>query len=1009
MTVDVGGAAGWDFFVSYTQADRGWAEWIAWELENAGYRVLIQAWDIVPGSSWVNRMDQGVSQAERTVAVLSTAYTTSVYGKAEWQAAWAADPLGERSKLLVVRVEDCPRPGLLNQIVSVDVFGVAQVEARRVLVDLVAGATSGRLKPPGQPLFPGGVRFPGALPAVWNVPSRNPNFTGRERELSRLVSGMDAGSVVAVHSLKGMGGVGKTQLAIEYAHRYAAEFDLVWWVRAEDSVAVPGELVRLAAWLGLPVDGDPVAVAEAVYAVLRGRRRWLLVFDNVEDSDTVRRWAPGGGGGRVLVTTRRAGLRAVGRVVDVDVFDRAESVALLTQRLPGISAEDADRVAELLGDLPLALEQAAAYMDVTSMPAPVYIGLLESSSLGEMLRRGVVVGHEHTVATVWRLSWQVLAVENPAAVELLRVCAYLAPEAIPLDLFTTHPDQIPVALGVAVGSVLEFTEAVGALTAYSLLRRDGDTVTVHRLVQASIRADHNTTTAAGTSHPHTVAIRLLQADAPRGVHGRPEDWPRWRQLLPHVLSATNHDNAVTDVGDLVTVSWLLDRAGTFLQTQGQLRSAEPLLRRAVAIGEQVYGPDHPAVATSLGNLAMVLQDLGRYGDAEPLIRRALAIDEQVHGPDHPAVATSLGNLALVLQDLGRAGEAEPLLRRAVVIGEQVYGADHPTVATWLGNLAVVLQDLGRYGKAEPLLRRAVVIGEQVYGADHPTVATWLSNLAMVLQDLGRYGDAEPLLRRAVAIGEQVYGADHPTVATWLSNLAMVLQDLGRAGDAEPLLRRAVAIGEQVYGPDHPTVATWLSNLAVVLQDLGRAADAEPLLRRALAIDEQVHGPDHPDVATRLSKLAMVLQDLGRAGDAEPLIRRALAIDEQVHGPDHPAVAVRLSNLAVVLQALGRYGDAEPLMRRALAIGEQVHGPDHPAVAILLGNLAMVLQALGRAGEAEPLLRRALAIGEQVYGPDHPTVATLRGNLATVLQDLGRLKGRRTLLSHVKDMLRWHNG
>ncbi|GAA1268408.1 toll/interleukin-1 receptor domain-containing protein [Saccharothrix xinjiangensis] len=226
---------GWDFFVSYTQDDRPWAEWVAWELEEAGHRVLIQAWDIVPGSNWVASMQEGVQKAERTIAVLSAAYASSAYGAAEWQAAWRDAPLGENRKLLVLRVEDCDRPGLLGSVVSEDLFGLSPDDARDRLLRVVKGAVEGRLKPASAPRFPGrrrGVvrepRFPGSLPGVWNVPARNPNFTGRAGSLERLREAMRSSGTVAVHSLRGLGGVGKSQLAIKYVHRFAGDFDVVW-------------------------------------------------------------------------------------------------------------------------------------------------------------------------------------------------------------------------------------------------------------------------------------------------------------------------------------------------------------------------------------------------------------------------------------------------------------------------------------------------------------------------------------------------------------------------------------------------------------------------------------------------------------------------------------------------------------------------------------------------------------------------------------------------------------
>ena len=254
--------AGWDFFVSYTQADRTWAEWIAWVLEEDGHKVLVQAWDFVPGSNWIQGMQAGAAKAARTIAVLSPAYLESEYGTAEWQAAWASDPAGAQRKLLVTRVKDCDRPGLLAGVVGVDLFGMTEAEARARLRTMVSSAVTGRAKPEVAPVFPGRAmprepRFPGALPRVWKVPARNPNFTGRAEDLAALARSLASGSTVTVQSLRGMGGVGKTQLATEFAYAHAGDYDLVYWIAAEEPATIPDQFTALARQLGLDPVPDP--------------------------------------------------------------------------------------------------------------------------------------------------------------------------------------------------------------------------------------------------------------------------------------------------------------------------------------------------------------------------------------------------------------------------------------------------------------------------------------------------------------------------------------------------------------------------------------------------------------------------------------------------------------------------------------------------------------------------------------------------------------------------------
>ncbi|MFD9741457.1 FxSxx-COOH system tetratricopeptide repeat protein [Umezawaea sp. NPDC059074] len=846
----------WDFFVSYTATDRSWAEWVAWQLEEAGHRVLIQAWDMVPGSNWVNSMHEGVQKAARTIALLSPAYLNSVYGTIEWQAAWRDDPLGEERKLLVFRVAECERPGLLGPVVSQDLFGLLEGATRRRLHDAVNAAVTGRAKPTVPPGFPGAgraiatePRFPGGFPEVWNIPPRNPNFTGRAESLTRLREVMRSSAAVAVHSLRGMGGVGKSQLAIEYTYRFADDFDVVWWIPAEQPSLIPNHLANLGEKLGVPARTDLVSMVSAAYDVLRGRTRWLLIFDNAEDPVTLREYLPPSTG-QVVITTRRAGFSALGAELNVDVLDPAESIALLKRRLPTITDDQAVELADELDGLPLAIEQASAYMITTGLAAPAYLELMQTHAT-EMIGRGRVAGREDTLVTLWDLSLSTLTQQQPAAVTLLDLLAYLAPEPVPLNLFTDHSNELSTPLAEAVASPVAFADVVGALVDHFLVRRTADDLTiVHRLLQQSIRSRHTATwPPEGAAHLRIIAQNLLVADLPNTIMSAPENWPRWRALLPHVLASCEefqaHSVKATD-----NESWLLDRAATYLRVHGQPVDARILFERALAIDEATYGPVHPIVATALSNLGGAVRDLGQPADAKPLYERALAIDEVTYGPDHPDVATALNNLGGAVRDLGQPADAKPLFERALAITEATYGPVHPTVAIRLNNLGGALRDLGQPADAKPLYERALAIAETTYGPDHPDVAASLSNLGGALRSLGQPADAKPLYERALTIAETTYGPDHPTVAASLSNLGVALSDLSQPANAKLLFERALAIDEATYGPDHPTVAIRLSNLGVALSNLGQPADAKPLYERALAINKTTYGPDHPDVASR---------------------------------------------------------------------------------------------------------------------------------------------------------------
>lgn len=502
-----------DFFVSYNQADKVWAEWIAWQLDQAGYTVRVQAWDFVGGMNFAAQMQQASTLCTRTIAVLSEQYLASEFGAAEWLAAFAADPVGEQRKVLVARVANCGRPGLLGPIIGIDLFDREEPAAKDALLRYIRGAVTGSNKPDVPPRFPGHVgtsapmlrrgdvqaptRFPGRGPSVWSVPDRNPNFVGRAVDLEQVGQDLLANGAVAVEAMHAMGGIGKTQLATEFCHRYASNYEVVWWFRAEQPELLPEQYAALAHAMGLNPPPDENAVRTAVHSALRDCPSWLLVFDNAERPHDVRRYypttlRPAGHPGHVLVTTRREGFREIGQVRRLDVISTSEAVALMRTRVPDITDADAEAIAAEVGCLPLAVEQAAAYLEqqAGAVSPAAYLRLLTTRT-GEMLGRGRPANHQDTIATLWRLSFDTVEQQNPAAVQLLSICAYLAPDAIPLDLFSHHPEQLPAQLASTVRDELLFAEAVGVLTGYSLASLSGRDLTLHRMVQAALRdRDH---------------------------------------------------------------------------------------------------------------------------------------------------------------------------------------------------------------------------------------------------------------------------------------------------------------------------------------------------------------------------------------------------------------------------------------------------------------------------------------------------------------------------------------
>jgi len=763
-----------DFFISYTRTDRAWAEWIAWQLETERYTTVLQAWDFRPGENFVARMRDALDQANRTIAVLSQAYLASPYCADEWTGAFLHDPTGQQ-RLLPVRVEACELPRLLATHIYIDLVTPDRATAR---TRLLMGIKQGRQRPEREPRFPRDPsgpantqqepRFPGQLPEISNLPARNPNFTGREDLLVWLAEHLKASSAAAVvhaQAMYGLGGIGKTQLAVEYAHRHQANYDLVWWIVAEQPLAIPGQLVGLARRLGLPDAPEQTETIQSLWDELRRRDRWLLIFDNAEQPADVRANWPQGGGGQVLITSRNPAWRGLAIPLEVNVLPRAQSIAFLVRRTGGDQEPTTlGTLAEVLGDLPLALDQAAAYIEETATPVGQYVSLFGQRAK-ELFTLGRPSNSQDTIATIWTLSLERIRTGNPAAQDLLTVCAFLAPDDIPRNLLPDHARFLPEPLAAAAADPLTWQQTIGALRRYSLITATEQTLSVHRLVQAVVRHALDPDRARSWAK---VGLMLIDQAFPDQAY-ESGHWPACTQLLPHALAVIEHADELA--GDTDTTASLLNKVGLYLWGRAEHTQAKPLLERALSIREARLGADHPTTANSLNNLALVLRAQGDLDRARTLHERALAIREARLGADHPLTANSLNNLATVLHAQGDLDRARTLHERALAIREARLGADHPTTAQSLNNLAAVLHDQGDLDRARTLHERALAIFEARLGADHPDTAWTLNALATVFADLGRLSAARVALIRAVASSKRRFGPNHPTTIEYRRNLA----------------------------------------------------------------------------------------------------------------------------------------------------------------------------------------------------------------------------------------------
>jgi tetratricopeptide (TPR) repeat protein len=734
--------------------------------------VVLDTRDWAAGENFVLKMNDALERADRVVALFSNAYfEPQRYTTIEWTTILAAG-----GHLVPLRIEDVSPPPVLRALIYRDLYGLREEQARRVLLEAVSGPR--RMDRP--PKFPGrhapdgsaraqrlGPRLPGALPAVWNAPIRSPAFTGRDGMMVRLREQLSSGGTAVVQALHGMGGVGKTQLAVEYVHRFAADYDLVWWVDAEKASLIGEQLAALGVAAGwVAPEGEISTSVATVKAQLRGRAGWLLVFDNAERPADLAPWLAEGPG-HALITSRNPGWGQLAVPMEVDVFTRPESVALLRAQVPTLSEVGAAQLAAALGDLPLALAQAAGVLAETGVPADEYLHILRSRA-AELLSEGAPISYPVSLAAAIRLAADRLADEDAAAAQLLELCAFLAPEPVPVALFTAAPaGALPQPLAAVAGSPLALRRSLGRVVRYGLARVAPDGPQLHRLIQAVIR-DH-----LDSARKQAVQTQLeaLLVGFHLGDPMDPASWSDWARLLPHVLALDPVSSGNIHLRDVAC------KATRYLLARGDTHAGLDLARDLHARWRESLGPNDEHTRWAADSLARAYRGLGRYTEARRLNEESLDRDREVHGYDHPSTLATAISLAVDLRALGEVEQARQLAEDTLIRSRRVLGEDHPDTLTSANSLAANLRASGAVEQARQLNEDTLTRRRRILGEDHPDTLTSANSLTVDLTALGLVEQARQLAEDTLTRRRRILGEDHPDTLKSTQNLAEILSDL----------------------------------------------------------------------------------------------------------------------------------------------------------------------------------------------------------------------------------------
>lgn len=882
--VDVGSPRKIDFFISYNHRDQQWAEWIAAVLEAAGYVTVIQAWDFHPGGNFVLEMQKAASESERTVAVLSPNYLVSEFCAPEWAATFSRDPTGEKGLLVPVRVRPCDITGLLAPIAYIDLVDISAEVAKTRLLD---GVKRGRAKPAGRIPFPDEgthkgtdsrrlPEFPAKETDLWQVPfPPNRFFVGRDDLIENIGAALAEQKPNPIAVLTGLGGIGKSQIAREYVRRRGGKYRAVLWLDASSETSSLTGLLSAAQDLHL-VEADQIdarRITSTIGRWLGSRDDWLVVLDNLRDPVLPRAFLPPEWEGHVVVTSRLGNLQEIGVLTPISVgpFSMEEAVGFLSLRTrlqSQTDRNDAAALADTLGGLPLALEQAAAYLSSKPCEIGDYLKAYRQRGLKLLETAKPATAYPASVATTWVLNFEEVSRTSEASVDLLRLAAFLAPDGIPATRLLPGAEELTPALRERLRATREdplvIGELLAPLTRYSLVRAlSSDRFDVHPLVQEVTRS-----VLSKSDHRLWVerAVGAMSKCLPAPEFNR---WQECSQLAAHAEACVRFAQDEGLQGMALVL--LLNNLAGYLREQGRLIDGERLYQKAIRAAADLPPLEQASVMEGLGDL-YILQ--GRYGDALHLYERCRKVVDAHRGPLHPEAATvllSMGNAHSYMGEFKRADleydDALRIFRRR--------GGPPGLLAQCLVGLSKTRRSHDPEG-ALKLIEEARDLIEHHQGQKHPDLAAALNWRGSMLMELGRYDDAMADYTRALEINSAARGAAHEVSLTIRHNMAECYRLQGNLAGAEKLLREVISDTENDAGSPG-NLAGSVQSLGVVLRAEGKQKEAELEFRRALDMLDSMEVQPLPELYAVLWNYGSLLAEVGRQDAAAPILARAVIV------------------------------------------------------------------------------------------------------------------------------------
>ncbi|MBM9503619.1 FxSxx-COOH system tetratricopeptide repeat protein [Actinacidiphila acididurans] len=973
--------------ISFAGHNRAWAAWLAGRLERHGCQVSLQRWDMKPGDTVRQGLSDLLLSRGTVLIVLSEWYfRLGPRSHEEWNTALRDLVPANSDRFAAVSVTSAALPSAVASLGAADLWGLGAAEAERRLLARL-GITADRSGPAAGDTLGGaaGPRFPLEQPEVWGgVPRRNTRFTGREDllwDVHQTFTQAEPGA--GVLTLLGLSGVGKTQIAAEYVYRFGAEnYDVVWWVRAAERGTLREKLAGLAPALGLSTGREYGERLRAVRDALRRGEpspRWLVVLDGADQPEDVHDLVPGGPGHVLITSQNREWAEHNSSLIEVPVYRRHESVAFVRRRAPRLEAVDADRLADALGDLPLALDQNAGALQDSTMPVDDYLDLL---GRGADVESGLKVAADFqmTYYTAFSILLNRLREDKPEAVDLLRLCVFFAPGPIPVRLLRDLPIRdLPEQLRALMADPLLWNSALAKLAQWSVIQSDpqdteedepvGSTevIQMHRLVYQAVRADM----PAAEQRVYSQVVRKLLAAADPG---RPTDtrlWPRYAEIVPHLeasgaLTSTNPDIQLTVLNSL-----------RYLYLSGEYRVGLRIAELTTASWSEVFPPGHPRLWDLVHNKGNMLRALGDFTATEALDRQAYETLRAERGDQDLLVLRAANGLAADLRNLGRYDEGLELARRVEEGYEQLVGPNDALTLTAHHNTGVTYRLLGRYQDALTVDRANLAARRELLRERNNGTLASESAYAQDLRLLGQYDQATSVQERNSEIHRVVMGPDNPQSLRAQHNLVQCYYRSGDRQRALELLTGLLERCERVLGDRHPITVRVSVTYATFEREHGDLDRARERAEFSLAHYRRQFGDAHPYTAGALANHGLLLRAAGERQQSQIEVEDALASMTRVVGPEHPWTLGCAVNASAARNFSGDPESAADLSRTTSLLAAAVLGPQHPLTLNARISLASDLRNLRKRQEADKTEEEALAALAATLGPQHPHTLAAR--------------------------------